>query len=344
MKQKFNRVRSLGLAAILSLSVAAPALLVAGQAQAAGLDRVLVRFDEMSQSTPTTGTVCARPTSTTTEDHVRVDFPAGFTVSTTAGNWTTNTTNTAWPSGANAWTGIGSPSIASQAVTFTSADLTPGTLYCFNWDNSAALSQPGSPGTNEGGFVTTRNTGVDIDTGAFSTATIVNDTITVTATVAQTFSFALSGTTDPLGTLPTGSVTTSGTPRTVTVNTNAANGWLVWGKDSQTGLHSTLNGHTIASVTPGVASTLSAGTEGYNTGIANSQTGGTGTITVTAAYADGGLGTGAGLSTTLRTLATSNGTANGAVLTFKNNVAISTTTQAATDYQDIITLTGAGLF
>ena len=46
----------------------------------------------------------------------------------------------------------------------------------------------------------------------------------------------------------------------------------------------------------------------------------------------------------LRSLATSNGSANGAVLTLTNHVAISTITPAATDYTDTITVVGAGLF
>jgi hypothetical protein len=58
----------------------------------------------------------------------------------------------------------------------------------------------------------------------------------------------------------------------------------------------------------------------------------------------GGASTGGGLDTTLRSLATSNGTANNAVLTLTNNVAIGATTPAATDYTDVITVVGAGLF
>jgi hypothetical protein len=58
----------------------------------------------------------------------------------------------------------------------------------------------------------------------------------------------------------------------------------------------------------------------------------------------GSLGRGGGLDTTLRTIATSNGTAQNAVLTINNNVAISSLTSAAADYSDTITIVGAGLF
>ncbi len=337
-----QRTNNIGLAALLVLAMCLVAIAAARQVNAAGLDRVLVRFDEMSQSTATTGTVCARPTSTATEDQVKVTFPSGYVLGAN-GTWTTNTTNTAWPASANAWT-VSSPSVSGQDVTFTSADLTANQLYCFNWTNSAALTQPGSPAVNESGSVTTYASASPVDTGSFATATIANDTITVTASVSQTFSFALSGTSDALGTLATGSVNSSPTPRTITVGTNAANGWLVWGKDSQTGLHSTFASHTIASTTPGSNSTITSGAEGYNTGVTKNSPGGTGTLTIAAPFVGGSSGKGGGLDTTLRTVVTSDGPNSNAVLTFTNNATIATTTQAATDYTDVITLTGAGLF
>lgn len=325
-------------------AILAPTILLS-RARAATLTRTLVRFDRMKISTATTGTVCANPTTTATENDVQVTFPTGYTVSTTTSNWTVSTTNLAWPSGASAWPGIGTATGASgQTVTFPSTDMTVGTLYCFNWTNTAALSIKSSATSSNSGTVTTRASGPStIDTGDFATASIADDQIVVTATVPQTFSFALSGNTDSLGNLSSGSVTSSPTPRTATVNTNAKNGWLVWAKDSNTGLNSASASATIASTTPGSNSTLSSGTEGYNTGVTQSQTSGSGTITVAAAFV-GGASQGGGLDTSLRTLASSNGTANNAVLTMTNNVAISVITPAATDYTDTITVVGAGLF
>jgi hypothetical protein len=101
---------------------------------------------------------------------------------------------------------------------------------------------------------------------------------------------------------------------------------------------------TIASTTPGSNSTLTGGTEGYNTGVTSSQTGGSGTITVATPFVGGSSGKGGGLDTSLRTLASSSGTANNAVLTLTNNAAISSLTVPATDYTDTITVVGAGLF
>ena len=119
---------------------------------------------------------------------------------------------------------------------------------------------------------------------------------------------------------------------------------MVWANDANTGLNSASAAKTIASTTPGTNSTLAAGTEGYNTGVTSSQTGGSGTIAVAAPFVGGSAGKGGGLNTGLSSLASSNGTANNAVLTLTNNAAIGSLTPAASDYVDTITVVGAGLF
>jgi hypothetical protein len=232
--------------------------------------------------------------------------------------------------------------------------LVVGTLYCFNWASSAAVTTKSSATITNGGQIDTYTSGPAlIDTASYSTATITDDQIVVTATVPQAFSFALSGNSDALGTLSTASVTTSPTPRTVTVNTNAKNGWQVWAKDAYQGLCSPSVGTcTVGTATSQVATTatgsnrtLSAGTTDYNTGVTSTQAGGTGSITVASPFVGTGAGQGGGLSATaLQSLASSNGTADTAVLTLKNNVAINATVPAATDYTDTITVIGAGLF
>jgi hypothetical protein len=285
------------------------------------------------------------PATAATEASVQVVFPTGYTVGT-SGNFTVSTTNLAWPSGGTAWLGIGTATnVTSQTVTFPSSDLTVGTLYCFNWTNSAAVQVKSSATSSNSGSITTRDSVPStIDTASYSTASISDDQIAVSATVPQSFSFALSGNTDALGTLSTGSVTTSPTPRTVTINTNASSGWMVWAKDANTGLNSATASHTIASTTPGSNSTLSAGSEGYNFGVTTTQGGGSGSITVAAPFVGSSAGQGGGLDSSLRTVTSSTGTASNAVLTLKNNVAIDSLTNAATDYADIITVVGAGLF
>lgn len=340
-----KRLINVVLAAALLLASLIPVMLI-NRAQAANLSQVFVRFDSMKVSTASTGTVCAKPATALVEASVQVTFPAGYTVSTTTGNWTTSTTNLAWPTGGTAWLGIGTATAAAgQVVTFPSTDLVVGTLYCFNWTNTAALSIQAGAASSNSGTVTTRDSGpATIDTASFSTASLTDDLILVSATVPQSFSFALSANSDALGTLSSGSVSVSPTPRTATVNTNAKNGWYVWAKDTNTGLNSASAAATIASTTPGSNSTLVAGTEGYNTGITQSQTGGTGTLTVAVPFVGGSTGKGGGLDTTLRTLISSTGTANNAVVTLTNNAAIQASTPAATDYTDTITVVGAGLF
>lgn len=330
--------------ALLLFSVAVP-IFSSTLASAATLTQVEVRFDRMKESTPTTGTVCAKPATTATEADVQVTFPTGYTLGSST-DFTVNTTNTAWPSGGTAWPSIATASnVTGQVVTFTSGDLTAGTLYCFNWDDSDAVSVKSGATSSNSGTVKTRDSNpTDIDSATYNTASITDDQIVVTATVPSVFSFALSANTDALSTLGTGSVTTSPTPRTATVNTNAKNGWQVWARDTSTGLASASASSTISSTTPGTNSTLVAGTTGYNTGITTSQVGGTGTITVAAAFVGTAAGQGGGLDTSLRSLATSTGTADTAVLTVKNNVAISPTVPAASDYTDTITIIGAGLF
>jgi hypothetical protein len=332
------------IAGLFALGLLAPLALIQ-RAQAASLTEVSVRFDRMKTSQATTGTVCAMPASTATEADVQVEFPTGYTLGIAA-TFTVSTTNLAWPTGGTAWPSIATATnVTSQTVTFPSGDLTPGTLYCFNWTNTAAVAVKGSATASNTGSVSTRTSGpAVIDTEGYSTASIADDEIVVTATVPSVFSFALSGNTDPLGTLSSTAIVSSPTPRTATVNTNAKNGWMVWAKDLNTGLTSASASNTIASTTPGTNSTLSTGVTGYNMGATSSQVGGTGTITVAAPFVGTGAGQGGGLDTTLRTVASSDGTADTAVLTLENNVSISPTVAAASDYTDTITVIGAGLF
>lgn len=339
---------------IVMLAFAASAIispLVAFNAFAA-VGRPMVRFDRMKTSTATTGMICFTPATTSADVKTwTVTFPAGFTVSGTGTNWQTSNVSTAnLPAGATAWPNAtaATATVSGQTVTWTNTavqTMTLGVQYCYNWTSTAAVTTASGASANLAGSMAIKNSSAaDIDTGAYATATIADDQIQVTAAVPALFSFALSGNTDPLGTLSTGSVATSATPITATVNTNAKNGWTVWARDASTGLVSTGAAKTIASTTPGTNSTLAAGTEGYNTGVTQTQAGGAGSITVQTPFVGGTLGRGGGLNTTLAPIAISNGTADTAVLTLRNNVAINPTTPAATDYADTITVVGAGLF
>ncbi len=348
----FQGVKLIAPVSVLLFSFVLP--LISGNfASAADLGQAVVRFDRMQVSTQTTGTVCAKPSATNlaqTEVDIQVTFPTGYTLGA-FGTFSVNTTNLAWPSGGTAWPGITAPTgagdITGQTVKFGSGDLSSSsTLYCFNWTSSAAVQVKSGASPSNTGTITTRATGpTTIDSSGYSTASVTGDQINVTATVPSTFSFALSANSDALGTLSTVAVVSSPTPRTVTINTNAKNGWGVWAMGgANTGLRSSTASKTIASTTPGTNSTLTIGQEGYNTGVTSSQVGGSGTISIAAPFVGTGTGQGGGLDPTLRSLATSNGTADTAVLTLKNNVTINATTPGASDYTDTITVVGAGLF
>ncbi|HUC87730.1 MAG TPA: hypothetical protein VMR95_01095 [Candidatus Binatia bacterium] len=343
-RRKLNKY--LDILVILVLLIA-PFLAFTAKAAASGyLQQTYVVFNRMQISTATTGTICAVQNDTGTAVNVQVTFPTGYTLGAYT-TFTVNTTsNNTWPAGASAWPGIGTATaVASQLVTFPSSALTVASLYCFNWTNSAAVTTASSASNTNSGTISVYATGsVLIDTGTFITPTVTSDQIAVSASVASAFSFALSASSDALGTLSSGAVSVSPTPRTITINTNARNGWYVWGKDAYTGLESLSDpAEIIASTTPGTNSTLAAGTAGYNTGVTTSLSSGS-SITVPAAFVGGSTGKGGGLNTTFAILGSSTGPDASAVLTLTNNAAISAITPSAADYSDTITVIGAGNF
>jgi hypothetical protein len=328
--------------------------------QAAGLAQVWVRLDRMQASTATTGLICARTPSTNsgTEASVRITFPTGFTVSTTASNWTTSTANI--PSGTTAWPGIGTATAASgQDVTFPSTDLSINTTYCFQWTGATTLTNA-TAGNNKTGTVYTQATGPTIlDTGNYALSIISNDQVTVSATVSPTFQFTLTGSTLPLGTLSSASVTNSSSNVTAQVITNASAGWVMWVQDA------TANNGSLTSSSTG-SSIPFAGTKNDDTptnlssntgyGISaeittDSATSGTGTVSQAAGFGaeyaggtcSGGTSVGA-LENILRPIAAANGPTDGDTITVCARSKVSAIQQAATDYTDTLTLVAAGRF
>lgn len=324
--------------------------------QAGTLTSTLIRLDRVKASTATTGLVCATTPSTDngTEADVQVTFPTGFTVSTTVGNWTVATTNI--PSGATAWPGIGTATaVSGQTVTFPSTDLSVSTQYCFRWTNTAALTTS-TAGNDKTGTVTTRTSvPATIDSSTYAVSIISDDQISVTASVPQTFSFALSGNTMPLGTLSTASVTSS-TSRTATIATNAASGWISWvqganGNSANGALSSISTGATIPA--PGSSTdntpTDLASTTGYVLDVDITTDGaGSGTVTQASNFGAEFNGTnttsGGSVSTLLQPIAASNGTTDGDVLTLTARAKITATQAAANDYADTLTVVAAGRF
>ncbi len=318
-------------------------------AQAAQLTEAYVRLDRLKASTTTGGTVCAKLTTTgSTDTTIKVSFPSGFTVDSTASNWTVTTTNL--PAGASAMPGISTASlVASQDVTFPITDISSGaTLYCFNFTGTSTLTNP-TAGNDKTGTITVQASGpTEVDSGNFALSIISDDQVVITATVPATFSVALGTNTQALGTLSTGSVS-SGSGVSVTIGTNAGNGWIGWVLSANQALDSATTGDTIATTgtVDDTPSSLSAGTEGYVLDAdltTDSATGGSGTVTIDAEYLGADTSSGGALSATFTEFATANGPTDGDVITLIPRAAISGLTQAATDYTDTLTIVAAGHF
>lgn len=337
----------INIAAILAVLVLP--FLFSGTAQAGNFQEAYVRFDRLAASTATTGLVCAKPQTVGTEADVQVVFPTGFTLGLAA-TFTVGTSDI--PSGSTAWPSIATATnVTSQTVTFPSGDLTVGTLYCFNWTNSAAVTT-GTAGNDKVGTITTR-TGATatIDTSGYATSIVTNDQIVVTATVPATFSFALSGNTDAFTTSLSSSSVVSTSGRTVTIGTNAASGWVAWVKSANAALNSASTSETIA--TAGTVNNTPDNlnpTTGYVLDVDITTDSGTGTGTVTQAanygaeYAGATTEEGGTLSTTFQPIAASDGTTSGDVLTLTERAFISAVQAAATDYTDTLTVVAAGRF
>ncbi len=334
--------------AVVAISVLVAPFLFSYQAEA-NFQQAYLRIDRMAASTTTGGTVCAEPNTAGTEADVQVTFPTGFTVNSTAANWTVTTTNL--PSGATAWVSIGTATaVSGQTVTFPSGDLVVGTLYCFNFAASSTLTTS-TAGNDKTGTITTRTSGpATIDSSQYATSVISNDQIVVSAVVPSTFTFALSGNTDSF-TSDLSTTTTSTSGRTVTIATNAASGWVAWVKSLNAALNSGSTGATIATAgsVDNSPTDLTSAT-GYVLDVNVTTDSGTGTGTVSQAsnygaeYNGTNTTSGGTLSTTFQPIAAADGTTDGDVLTLIERAKISAVQQAANDYTDTLTVVAAGRF
>ena len=312
----------------------------------AAMSNVYIILDDMTASTDTTGTVCAQTSATQTEAFVDVQFPSSFTVNGTAGNHTVDTASL--PFSATAWPGIATATlVSSNTVRFPSTTLSAATLYCFNWTATSSAITTGVAGDYTDAAVELWDSGPAVLETANVALSVVSDPdLDVTATVPPSFSFSIDIPTDALGTLSVGSVTESPTPRVISVVTNAASGWTVWAnEDSNAGLYSATTTTSIDTASPGTATSLSAGTAGYITGLTDTINLGSPTLTFGGSNAyDYDLGTdGAPLDNTVRVIASGDAPSD-VDLAVKNRAAISALIPAGTDYVDVITFTGAAAF
>ena len=333
-----------------------------GTAHAAGLATAIMRLDRMAASTATSVLVCANPTSSSgVEANVKVTFPTTTPTDFTLGAAATFTTSVA-TTGVNAipgtingtavvaWPGIGTATnVTGKVVTFPSGDLTNGTLYCFDIVAGVTTGSAGN-GTAYQATIATYATGaVLIDSTTVGLAVVSSDQITVTAIVPPSFQFSLSGNTDGYGSALSTATSNVSTGVTVTVQTNAKGGWVAWTRDSNQGLKSLTANYTVTSAA-GTSTTAAAGSEQFGAFLSSlTQPTNTGHCTLAATAPYGIVNTAlVGFSGTFAQLASctggSIGTSNTTTFVMQEIANISGSTPAASDYSDIITVVGAGLF
>lgn len=357
---KTSELRQLAVYSILILLFTSFLVYFQQPTQAATLTNTAIRLDRLGAGVAASATnkilVLAKPATGGTETTVKITWPttSAFTVDTQATTHTVTTSglpSTFQGVAVSAWPGIGTSaaSVSGGNVTFNSSDLSVGTLYGFYITGGITNPSTGNAGVKQV-TVTTQASGpstIDQQTVAINTLTTNADQVAVTAQVGSNFTFTVNSNSIALGTLTTGSISNGNT--TITVGTNAANGWDAWLRsDSPTAaLASAATGKSIASTgtVNGATETVVAGSENYVASVAVSAgVRSTGSRTVSAEYNGNNTSTGGTLSTTYQEIVYSTGVADNDTITLTALAAISSVTQAATDYTDTWEVVGAGNF
>lgn len=350
---------------LIVLFVAISFFVINPRIHAADLQEAYVRLDRMSVSTATGGLICAKPGTTGSISDVQVAFPngngttTGYSVNTTAGNWTVTTSNL--PSGATAWPNISTATaVSSQVVTFAvspATSVTAGTLYCFNFSATSTLTSRANAASSLTGTITTRSSGTPVDTKTFALATVSNDQVEITASVPPTFTFSLGANTDTFAADLSTSVTST-TGVTASVGTNAANGWIAWvkGANNDGGFSSLYSTSSTARISRVSGATIDdtpeslAATTGYvlDVNVTDSGTAGTGTVSQSAGYGAEYNGTdtnsGGTVSMNFEPVASANGPTDNDQLTFIARAKITSLQKAAGDYKDTLTIVAAARY
>jgi hypothetical protein len=315
------------LLAIITLVVANFAFF--GMASAAALSKTTIAESNMTASTGTSFALSFKTSASGGGTSLTIAFSSGTVASTQT------VTNGCAAFGSLAGTTLpGTPAATGTGSTITFTGITAysvSTQYCVTLTSATALTNP-----TAGTFTATVTAGNDSTTVGLDS--IANNSYTVSATVAPTFTMSLPSTTDTLGTLSSTAYTSS-TGVTATVVTNAANGWFLWAKDTNAGLASASAGYTIPSVSTSSNANMvtNQGSPFYALGVTSG--------TATANYADGGGSTGGGLSTTTyNEIATASAPTASTPVNIKEIADISGITPAGPDYTDTITVVGAGGF
>ena len=351
MKRRVTQITAIASIAMLVFVATINFFTYSNVARAASLTQAYVRLDRLKTATPTSGLVCARPTtSTTTNVDVAVTFPTvavtDYTVSPTTTNWTGSTGSI--PAGTTAWPGITSATIAvvghMVTWTYTAQTLNVGTTYCFNWANTAALTTSAS-GINQIGTIALHNTGPTLtDSSQYALSVIANDQVSITGTINPTFSFSLSQTSTSFSTIGNSVVDASPLPA-VSITTNARNGYTAWVKDANNG---TLNSAGTGANIPipgsvgGASYNLATMTGPGAFGLGVTVSGGG--ATADAAYNGATTAYAGTLSNAFRPMASSTTYASNDTITLIPRAIASTTQAPASDYTDTLTVVAAGQF
>lgn len=355
-----RKIAVLSIWAIVIASIGVALLARTQTVKAATLTEASIRLSRMGASSTASASypilVVAKPATAGTETTVKLTFPtsSAFTVSGTPTVITVSTTSlpsTYQGESLVSWPGVGTSAAAVSGgdVTVNSTDLTVGTLYGFYITGGITNPATGNAGAHSI-TMTTQITGpatLDSTVVAVDVTTTNADQVTVTATVGSSFNFALNSNSLSLGALTTGGINTGNV--TVDIDSNAENGWIAWmrSEGAAATLASASTGDSIASTgtVNGAVETALAGTENYIVDVAGAQGGSSnGSLTIGAEYDGNGTTTGGTLDTTYQQIAQSTGQALNDTLTLTAIAAISTLTQAATDYTDTWEVIGAGNF
>lgn len=316
----------------------------------ASVTEAFVRFNRLATGAAISGTACHKTSTSGTETNVVIVFPASWTISQTAGNWTVSTTNLPTdPVGggaATAWPGINTATtVTGGSVVFPGTDLSTGTFYCFNF--TGASSTIGAAGNDQTGQLKTQGGAPYVDTTDWAVSIVASggDQISVTASVSATMTFSLNANSISLGTLSTSSVTSGNVVQTV--STNARNGYVSWIQGTSStggtggGLHSTVANADIPSPSsfPTVTDLASA------TGVVLDADSGTNSPTINAGY-DGTNATSGGHfdGGIFHEVSSKTGAQSGTTVTLNVRAKIAATQAAASDYADTLVVSAAGSF
>ena len=345
--------RNLALLLLVLLVVpVAASLLQAKPVFAAAAGNTYMRCDRMKAATAPGSCLVVFTTSSTsfTEASIKITLDAEWVsatnFSTTASNYTVSTSGL--PAGVTAMPGIATAELVSgNTIRFPITALTNSTTYGFFITGSGLITNP-SASTTIYHTIFTRDSGDSStgDTKDIAVPVISDDQIAISATVAPTFTFVFANNAQNLGTLASGSIT-SGGGTGITITSNSAGGWNAWVKSANAALTSASTANSIATsgTIDAAPTTLSIGTPGYVLDVdLTTDAGSGGTVTIAAEYNGTTTSQGGTLSTSFQSIASSNGTANGDVITLVPRVAISGVTASASDYADTLTVVGAGIF